>query len=392
MALAMTCILGVVALATDVGVLLNDRRKVQVAADYAALAGAQEIRYATSDGKTVAAVAQAAAAQSGFTNGSNGVTVTVNNSVSGPLTGPHAGNKNYVEVIVQRASPTYFMKLFGHNSINVSARAVAGLGVSNKYCAYILDPTGSGALQGQGASTATFNNCGVIVDSNSSSAVSITGGAGSITASSISIVGGSGSGSISPAPATGVAQISDPLGFLSLPDPNTLSCNAPPGGTLTGVIGTGGTVCYSGDVNLSNVTLSGGTFVFTGNVSLSGTVTSGTNGATLDIASGSLSENTNASLSITAPTTGAYSGIAIMQPLANTNQLTFAKGNSGGTIDGIIYAPGAQLYLHDNAGSLTVTSDIIVKTIYDKASTLTVTSYSQTHSSTSVLRFAGLAE
>ena len=196
-------------------------------------------------------------------------------------------------------------------------------------------------------------------------------------------------------PQPGVAPVSDPLGFLTLPDTNSLSCTAPSGGTLTGSIGpgsAGGTVCYSGNVTLTNVTLNQGTYVFTGNVTLSGNVSTGTGGATIDLASGSLTANTGSTLNLTAPTTGSYSGIALMAPASNTNQLTFGTGTASGAINGIIYAPGAQLFLHDNAGSLNITSDLIVKSVYNKASTLTVTSYSQAHPSTSVLKFAGLAE
>lgn len=393
-ALSITCVLGILGFGTDVGVLLRDRRRIQVAADSAAIAGAGEIRYATIDSKTVSTAARTAASQNGFTHGSNGVVVTVNDA-NGPLTGPHTGDTNYVEVFVQMAAPTYFMRVFGLTSVTVNARSVAGLGnVPNSTCGFILDSAASGSLQGQGNSNTTFN-CGVIVNSNSSSAIGVTGGAGTITANSIAVVGGSAGGSISPAPRTGVAPISDPLGFLSLPNTSSLFCSAPTGGTLTGTIGpstVGGTVCYSGNVTLSGTTLSQGTYVFTGNVAISGAVSSGSGGATLDIASGSFSANSGSSLSITAPTTGPYSGIAMMQPASNTNTLTFVKGNSGGTINGIIYAPGAELYLQDHAGGLTITSDVIVKTIFNKASTLNVTSYTQLHPTTSVLKFAALAE
>ena len=393
-ALAMTCLLGILALATDVGTLLYDRRMIQSAADSAAIAGAKEIRYATIDGTTVDAVAKAAATQNGFTDGSNGVTVTVN-STNGPVSGPHAGNPSYVEVIVQQVAPTIFMKVFNRNSTTVSARAVAGLGGVNKYCAFLLDPTDPSVLQDQGNAVMNFNNCGLMINSNSATALQFTGGAGTINAPSVAIVGGGNVQRIVAETVTGVAPVSDPLGFLTLPDTNSLSCTAPSGGTLTGSIGpgsAGGTVCYSGNVTLTNVTLNQGTYVFTGNVTLSGNVSTGTGGATIDLASGSLTANTGSTLNLTAPTTGSYSGIALMAPASNTNQLTFGTGTASGAINGIIYAPGAQLFLHDNAGSLNITSDLIVKSVYNKASTLTVTSYSQAHPSTSVLKFAGLAE
>src|SRR6478752_5405869 len=72
-ALCLTCILGFVGFATDVGVLLHAKRNLQIAADAAAIAGANEINI---DATQVVAAAKAASAQNGFTNGVNGTTVS----------------------------------------------------------------------------------------------------------------------------------------------------------------------------------------------------------------------------------------------------------------------------------------------------------------------------
>src|SRR5580704_16649247 len=106
-ALSFTVLLGFLALATDVGILLNDKRVIQSAADCAAVAGAMELDYAIADGYATKnagaqAAAKAAATTNGFTNGGN-TTVTVNN---GPSAGPHAGSAAYVEVIIQQNEPT----------------------------------------------------------------------------------------------------------------------------------------------------------------------------------------------------------------------------------------------------------------------------------------------
>jgi hypothetical protein len=389
--LCMTCLFGFAALATDVGVLLREKRLAQIAADSAAIAGALELNYSSS---SVTSAAQAAATQNGFTTGTSGATVTVNPP---PLYGPHAGVNGYVEVIVQQVQPALFRGLLGLGSITVSARAVAQNGASSYGCVYILAPTGSATMELQGSFTVSTPNCGVIVDSSDSDALDFTGAGGTLSAGSVGVVGGCGGhcGDSTPTPVTGIAPESDPLASMVPPDPTKLTCSAAPGGTLTGTLAnpTGGIACYSGNVNLSNVTLGMGTYVFTGNVTLNGTVstpqpTSGNlqNGTTIDMDSGTLSINTGTTLSLYAPQAAAtaytnYNGIALMEPATNSNQITIQKGDASGLIDGIIYAPSAQLYLQDSggdsSGGLTLDTDLIVGSLFDKTATLTINSYSQ---------------
>src|ERR1035437_3215769 len=83
-ALCMTCVLGLVAFAVDVGVLLRAKRTMQTAADSAAVAGAAEIKF-----NDVTAAAKADTSQNGITDGVNGATVKVNN---GPSSGPNSRN------------------------------------------------------------------------------------------------------------------------------------------------------------------------------------------------------------------------------------------------------------------------------------------------------------
>src|ERR1044072_3829426 len=93
-ALCLTCILGFVGFATDVGVLLHAKRNLQIAADAAAIAGAKQINI---DATHVTAAEYAASAQNGFTNGVNGTTVTPSYPAAD---GPHAGQAGYAEAIV----------------------------------------------------------------------------------------------------------------------------------------------------------------------------------------------------------------------------------------------------------------------------------------------------
>ena len=208
-ALCMTCLLGFVAVAVDVGLLLREKRLLQLAADSAAIAGAAELINGD-----VTAGARADATLNGVTNGTNGATVTVNN---GPSSGPHINNTAYVEVIASQNQPTFFMRLFGRTSMTVSARAVATT-VPSSGCVYTLTSTGTD-INLTGSGSMTLPNCGIMVNSNSSQAINLTG-SGNITAQSIGIVGNynkTGSGTISPTPVTSMASISDPLSSISPP-------------------------------------------------------------------------------------------------------------------------------------------------------------------------------
>jgi Flp pilus assembly protein TadG len=400
-ALCMTCLIGFVALAADVGVMFRQKRMAQTAADAAAVAGALEITYNLG---SIANAGQAAAVQNGFTDGSNGATVIVR---QGPASGPHAGNLNYVEAIVSRTQPTLFMSLFGVLNMTPTARAVAQNGGSSYSCVYILAPTGPATMDLQGSFNVTAPNCGIIVDSTDPGALSFTGKGGSLTAGSVGVVGGcTGKCSDStPAPVTGIVPQSDPLGNHAIPDPTKLTCSAAPSNKLTGTLSApaGGIVCYSGNVTLNNVTLGAGTYVFTGNVTLSGTVstpqpTSGnpSNGSTIDINSGTLSISTGTTLSLYAPLSGTYQGIALIEPSTNSNPITIQKGDASGLIDGIIYAPSAELFLQDSggdkSGGLTLITDLIVGKLFDKTATLSIQSFSQTNPGGSPLTKVTLVE
>jgi Flp pilus assembly protein TadG len=437
-ALCMTCLFGFVALATDVGLALREKRLLQTAADSAAIAGALELNYnpagvtAVAQKAAVTAAALAAAGQNGYaaassgTTTASGLTVTVNNP---PLNGPHSGltDTSYVEVIVSQQKSTIFMSLFGVFNLTPTVRAVAQNGGSSTGCVYVLSPNADAALNLQGSFLLNTPNCGIIIDSNKSDALSFTGNAGDLYAGSIGVVGGvSGSPKNTISPVTGIVPQSDPFAGKtqgSPPVPGTLSpaCSVPTassssagssGGkksppTLSGnVVGpttTGGTVCYSGTVNITNANFPAGTYVFTGDVNVSGTFTSAQpsagnlgNGATFDIDSGTFSVATGTTFGIYAPQSGSYNGIVLMQPSTNSNTMTLQSGNAYGTIDGIIYAPSAQLYLNDSggdkSGGITLITDLIVGQLFDKTAALSIQSYSQTNPGTTPLTKVALVE
>ena len=174
-AFLMCCLMGFMAMAIDVGVLLRAQRRVQTAADAAAIAAGLEYYYHGSGNATT--VAQTAAAN-------NGVTVANQVTVNIPPVGGWHTAQGYLEVVITQPNPTFFMAAFGglfpggssssFGSVGVTARAVVGI-VPGQSCVYILDQKNSGSLSVKGGSTVNSANCSWTVDSSSPSALCITG-------------------------------------------------------------------------------------------------------------------------------------------------------------------------------------------------------------------------
>lgn len=360
-AVSLAALLGFVGFATDVGVMLHQKRLAQTAADAAAMAGASQLspiagQNCLTSGITTAG--QQAATQNGFTNGVNGTTVSINDA---PTLGPNSGTCGYVQAIITQSSSVFFARLFGPNTMSVSARAVATLGNSQN-CIYALGSSGV-TINASNAAKLTAANCGVVGNGN----LSVVGSA-NITAQSIAIAGTStinNGGSTSPAPVTGVAPSGDPLSYLTPPTFNTSSCVNPPAGgngsyaknvTLGPAI-SGGTVCYN-YLNIANgatgITLTPGLYIINGSFTLGGGVSVTGNGVTFYFPSNGDQINiaNGVTDTLSAPTTGTYAGILFYQNPADTSAVQL-EGGANSNLQGVIYAPSAPLLVENGTGTKT---------------------------------------
>lgn len=392
-ALSMTALLGFLALATDVGVLFRTRRNVQIAADAAAVAGSVNYLHNGSVSSAIAA-AKSASSSNGITDGASGAVVTVNIPPTG---GPSAGNAAFVEAIVSKPKNTIFMGMFGFKTMTVNARAVAGTPTNGQACIWLMANSGT-ALSLQGSYDVEASNCGIYVNSTSSNALSVTGNGGSVNALFLDVVGSSTSvhATQPTSPTLNAAPRKSPWGNLAGPTENNGGCTTidktttTVTGDLTGSApGLGNAICYQKAVTLSNATLGPGVYMFEQGVTISGTVT--VNGGLLDIYGGSFNQPSNTILNITAPTSGTYDGIAIMQPSNNTTDLQVQFGSNNQTLDGYIYALGAKVYLQDNGGGVTATG-VVAATMFNKTSLLRIPSYDKAHPTTTVNRVVTLVE
>jgi hypothetical protein len=194
--------------------------------------------------------AYAIAAATGFTNGSNGVTVTINNP---PASGANTANTSAYEVIITQPQTRYFAGLLGA-APTISGRAVALVGGSPG-CLIALDPSASSAISMSGGAAVTATNCTVAANSSSGTAVVGSGGA-TLKASNLNIVGNySTSGGFTIAPPTkiktGAPATADPYKNLAVPSFSTSPCSA-----AVSVSGGGSKFIYPGCYN--GITVSGG--------------------------------------------------------------------------------------------------------------------------------------
>jgi Flp pilus assembly protein TadG len=368
--LCLTALLGVMAVSLDGGVLLAERRHAQVTADAAALAAAADLfkNYPTNNGADPSSTAKTSAKTTAAANGytASNSTVTVRRSGEKYLGGPHAGTTvpaGYVEVTVTYNQGRFFSSLWSSSTISVSARAVArGQWVASSPAILVLAPTGSGTLNTNGngditvsRATGTTSGGNIIVDSNSSSAITLSGKNAIVTDPDGILVSGpapgySGSGTVSPLPVTGQSATPDP--YRLIPDPSKgTSQSVPSGTTITLQPGyyTSG-LSFSGQ---ASVTMSPGIYYIdtalstTGQASLSGT------GVLIFLGpSGSLNLAGQGAVSLSPMTSGTYSGMVIFQSRSNTSGVAISGNGALTSISGTIYAPAATLSLQGNGGSI----------------------------------------
>jgi Flp pilus assembly protein TadG len=353
--IALVVLLGVSALAVDIGDLWTTRRLMQSAADAGAVAGADEIAIGGTS-TAITAAAKDAASHNGFADGgtrpgaTNTITVAVHNP---PTSGPYAANSNAVEVDVSQTQPTYFMKVLGMQTVPVSTTAVA-VSLGSGSCVYSLDLIAPGATTVGGTATVT-SACGLYDNSSSSSALTVSGG-GTITAPLVGVVGGTSiNGGGSTPPSTGIVQFGDPLAYISAPSFSSSSCSSFKTQNISGAQSPQ-TYCGGIHINAGNsvtfgsglYVIDGGGITIDGGASVSGTgVTfylTGNNGNGSSAANYSgVTINSTATVNLGSPCDGAASGIPGMlffqdRSITNGHGSSF-NGAAGSTFNGGIYFP-----------------------------------------------------
>ncbi len=362
-ALVMTMLMGFAGLAVEAGLWYGDRRSEQTAADAAALGAAYRIYEAgTNDPDEIedledeiVTAGEESSARNDYTNGEDGVVLTINNA---PESGPNAGNDLAVEAILVKPRATMMSSFFLGDSVSISSRAVAVVADSGPFCVLALDPSAGAALRFGGAAELEMEACGIVVNSSASNAMDLIGGA-IVGATYADIVGNYTKSSNSTldleegAPNVGAEEVPDPYAHLDVPTgtgcqfgtPGQYKVDKDVTATLSPGRYCGGIKINAGAVvtmNPGNYVMVGGSFDVAGHATVTGSgVTifltgSGTNYANVTI-------NADANVTLSAPTSGDYEGLAFFQdrnaPVIDTGAPN--KFNGGGTmnISGALYFP-----------------------------------------------------
>lgn len=391
---ALVGLLGAVAIVVDSGSGYRQRRIAQTSADAGALAGAHEISRLMFD--SVLIVSEAESMRNGFTDPE----VVAHYP---PVTGPFAGNTDYVEVLITRNTPTFLAHLFNRSSWDIKARAVAGISTTSLGCVYSLAPTGvSLVLDGR-----IEANCGVAVNSN----LDAKSGA-RIVATGIAVTGAvtGGNAQFTPNPSTGAAAPLNPLHALDAEITTYLATRVPP----TGACDHAAMVVVNADMTLSPGVYCGGIRVTTGShiaTLLPGVYIIAGGGLTVQTSgriegTGVTIINTNgpvnnpatyqpyffgngAKCNLSAPTTGDFAHMLIIQDpnagVTGTSYVnTFACADDF-PLTGTIYLPTQTAYFQGSNSSSPINGSLIAYKV-DVASGTTLTMNQPVTGGSAVLR------
>ncbi|MFN3725828.1 MAG: pilus assembly protein TadG-related protein [Allosphingosinicella sp.] len=354
-AAAAPLLIGASAIGVDTIQVALAKRQLQRAADSAAMAGAYS-------------VLQSGAATTAVTRDlthNNRITLAAAPTVeNAPTTGPFAGNARAVRVVLRANRSVPFMSFFTGSTMAVEVEATAAAVPDGIYCVVSLENTSVTGVSFSG-STNTDLGCGVATNSTGPEAISVNGNP-SVRASPIAAVGGVPAASRF---ASGTVTLPysppQPDPFVNLPAaeiPSGTSCegqlkvqpNDPP------LTITSNRNCFRGTEINGPVTFSPGVYYIDGNslsfgaqARVTGTgvtfiLTSSTPNNANSIAQ--LDMNGGATLDLTAPSSGPYSGVLVYQhrnaPLTNQH----INGNSNSRIDGAFYMPSTEITFNGNAG------------------------------------------
>ncbi len=348
-AICLAALMGFGGMAVDVGYWRYTQREQQSAADAAALGGAQQLIFSGCPNPSAATTAaRKDASDNGFTNGTNGVTVTANNP---PASGSFSSNNCAVQAqITSSKVATFFTRLFGNNLMAETTQATAAVVADGSGCIYML---GTGQNTNFNGATVQASKCSIFVNGSANfNGANVDAGA----IGEVNYSGSNNGGTFTGATPTPMLPVADPCpeiagcAALTSSPPSTSPCTGSYPGS--GVLTPG---CYN-NLNLhgQTITMSAGTYVFAGSANFNGASITGDN-VTIYIPAGATAPNFNKvnALTLTAPATGsAYAGVTYYQASGNSSDINFNGSNTN--ISGMIYAPSASINYNGSLGGYTV--------------------------------------
>jgi Flp pilus assembly protein TadG len=253
--------------------------------------------------------------------------------------------------------PTAVMKIAHVDTIAVGAKATAaivtGAGSTAKQCVLLTKPDGVGLYANSGGRLEA--NCGIQVNSSSSTEAIYINSASHVTATSVKVVGNANinSGStVSPTPTAGAASQADPLSSLAEPAAKSNPCAYTDYKVSQGQTQTMSPGVYCKTTLIENggiATMSPGVYVFREGefvINSGGKVTGSGVMLYFRDKDGRLNVNSDSMIDISAPTSGTYAGMLIFQSrdVSDDAAPPFIVNSRGDTkFEGTIYIPKGTL-------------------------------------------------
>jgi Flp pilus assembly protein TadG len=365
--LSLIVVLGFVGVAVDIGSAYTARRTAQNAADSAAFSGAVAHWEGPSTAANVADHARAIAAGYGFRHGTGGVSVTVN---SPPRAGGFQADANAVEVVIARPAPRFFAGFFTPAAGPIRARAVATVqpGGNGDGCLVALDPTGRQSILMNGNPDIDLHGCALYDNSSASDAFAMNGSA-TLTASAANVVGGyfhNGATRLNAPLNTGASPLNDPYADVSIPPYSPGNCDS------TSTVNGGQSKTFSANGDTPYVfcggftanggatvhfdpgvyVIQGGSLIFNGNTTVTGTgVTFILTSARPGGAVATLTINGGANVDLSAPVSGATSGLVFYQDrrAGHSSGSNILNGGATQTFSGALYFPSQPVTFNGNS-------------------------------------------
>lgn len=392
-AVCLTVIMGMTALVIDGGLLHAEHIRVQAVADAAALAGASQLysEYPVYNGidanGTAAGSARAIATDNGYTHNGADVTVVVNIP---PASGRYAGVAGYVEVLITSRQNRYFSSIWSSTPLYVGGRTVArGAWIPFNASILLLDEADKGAVSVQGNGAFTSSGAPAYINSNSSSALSVSGG-GTFQVAAVDITGNYSGNGITGTITTGVHPMPDPLAYLPAPGesggPAIPALQTPVVTALGGgakqydlypgsysnlpAFGNGDRVVF----HQASSNAQGGIFYLsTGGLSSQSAqvvMAAGETGGIVIYNAGtgsgntiSITGNANSDVTLNHRTDGPYTGLVLFQARTATGDVSIA-GNGSFSMTGTIYAPAARIKVTGNGSASGIGSQWIGRELH----------------------------
>ena len=378
LAITLPVMIGFIGLAADTSTWYLHQRNMQTAADATAIATGYRIS-STSTGSSLQSRAASEAARNGF-GSAQGVTVTTNLP---PLTGGYTSDTQALEVILTKPESRFFSGVFLSNDPNIHARAVVRNQPVGNACILALDPTANDALRFQGNTTVNLNGCVAAANSNSGSAVNVTGDAASLvgnvtlnaqnlyTAGTYSVSGSSVLNTVD-TPVTNGIPIADP--YSGLANPTFSGCAGGNSLTINNTVTLSPTTFCNGLRLNSNadVTLNPGTYyIDRGNFKVNGGAKLRGTNVTIVLTSSTASSyatvdmNGGADVQLSASSSGQYAGLLFYQDRrADPSGSNKFNGNSSTQFDGAVYIPNQSVDFNGgNVSATNVCTQVIARLI-----------------------------